>query len=240
VYGDTGANHSDDCAEGTGALTFDGIDDWIEIPNAPNLNSNTITVSAWVKPDDWQGMWGTYPPIVSSNEPNGFKLCLGSKASYETGQEWTPNNELTYFWTGWAWDYHSGLIMPPDLWTFVALVVEPTKGTLYLYDGFEVAASTNYEAHEAKAFDDKCFIGADVDHNNPGTNIYFDGTIDDVYFYDRALPPAEVLDLAGLSGTHYLGLEAWRPDADGDDTVNFDDYGVMADNWLKDVVWPSD
>ncbi|UCF42908.1 MAG: LamG domain-containing protein, partial [Planctomycetota bacterium] len=237
-YGVTGVHHTDDCAMGTGALTFDGFDDWITIPNAPNLNSNTVTVSAWVKPADWLGMWGTYPPIVASNEPNGFKICLGSKASYETGQEWMPNNELTYFWTGWAWDYHSGLIIPPDLWTFVALVVEPTKGTLYLYDSMKMSASTNYEDHEAKPFDNACFIGGHIDPNNPANNIYFTGLIDDVYFYGRALAPAEVLDLAGLSGTHHLGLEAWRPDADGDDTVNFDDYGIMADNWLKDLVWP--
>ncbi len=240
VWGNTATNHSADYVEGTGAMSLDGLDDWITIPNAPNLDSNTITVSAWVKPGSWQGMWGTYPPIVASNEPNGFKLCVGSKASYETGQEWMPNNELTYFWTGWSWDYHSGLIMAPDLWSFVALTVEPTKGTLYLYDGIEMSASTNYEAHVAKPFDNACFIGADVDHNAPSANIYFDGTIDDVYFYDRTLAAAEILDLAGLSGTHNLGLEAWRPDADGDDTVNFDDYGVMADNWLKDVLWPSD
>jgi hypothetical protein len=148
LYGDTGGNqncpgHSDDRVEGTGSMELDGIDDWITIPNAPNLDSNTITVSAWVKPGSWQGMWGTYPPIFSSNEPNGFKLSLGSKATYETGQEWMPNNELTYFWTGWSWDYHSGLIVAPDLWSFVALTVEPTKGTLYLYDGIKMSASAN-------------------------------------------------------------------------------------------------
>lgn len=235
--GVTGVHHADDSAVGTGALTFDGDDDWITIPNAPNLDSNTVTVSAWVKPGSWQGMWGTYPPIVSSNEPNGFKICIGSKASYETGAEWMPNNELTYFWTGWAWDYHSGLIMPPDVWSFVALVVEPTKGTLYLYDGFEAAASTNYEAHEAKPFDNACFIGADPNFLDE-SGVYFAGLIDDVYLYNRALETAEVLDLAGLSGTYNLALEPWRPDADDDDTVNFDDFGVMADNWLAEVRWP--
>jgi hypothetical protein len=237
-YGNTKTSHTADCMEGTGALTFDGVDDWITIPNAPNLDSNTITVSAWVKPGSWQGMWGTYPPIVASNEPNGFKLSLGSKATYETGQEWTPNNELTYFWTGWSWDYHSGLIVAPDLWSFVALVVEPTKGTLYCYDGMKMSTSTNYEAHVAKPFDNACFIGNDDVNTIDETVNCFGGLIDDVYFYGRALATAEILDLAGLSGTHNLGLEAWRPDADGDDTVNFDDYGVMADNWLKDVLWP--
>ncbi len=126
------------------------------------------------------------------------------------------------------------------MWSFTALVVEPTKGTLYLYDGLEAAASTNYEAHEAKPFDNTCYIGGHVDHNDPNLNIYFYGTIDDVYFYNRSLSPAEVLGLAGLSGTYDLGLEPWRPDADANDTVNFSDYTVTADNWLKEVLWPSD
>ncbi|MHC4911930.1 MAG: LamG domain-containing protein, partial [Planctomycetota bacterium] len=237
VYGDTGINHSDDFVEGTGALTLDGFINWIEIPNAPNINSNTITVSAWVKPDGMQGDYATYPPIVGSNEPNGFKLCFGSTASYLSGLEWAANNELTYFWTGYAWDLHSELIMPPDLWSFVALVVEPTKGTLYLYDGFEVAASTNHEPHLALPFNDKMYIGAQPNYAD-ASGVYLGCTIDDVYFYDRALPAAEVLDLAGLSGTHSLGLEPWRPDPSNDDKVNFDDYGVMADNWLVELTWP--
>jgi hypothetical protein len=209
------------------ALSFDGFDDYIELP-VLNLNSNTVTVSAWVRPDDWLGEMGTYPPIVSSNEPNGFKLCFGSTSNYEAGYEWSANNELTYYWTGWSWDYHSELIMPPNLWSFVALVVEPTKGTLYLYDGTEMAAAVNYEEHVAHAFNDVLFIG--------GYDL--DGAIDDVRIYNRSVSPEEILDLAGLSGTHYLGLEPWRPDADGDDTVNLNDYAVTADNWLEEVLWP--
>jgi hypothetical protein len=125
------------------------------------------------------------------------------------------------------------------LWTFVALVVEPTKGTLYLYDGFDMAASSNYEDHAPKAFDNTCFIAGDVNVASE-EGFYFDGTLDDVYFYSRALSPGEVLGLAGLSGTHHIGLEPWRPNADGDTTIDFLDFSVMADNWLKEVLWPSD
>jgi len=221
------AKHSvDPGAIGT-ALSFDGVDDYVEIP-ALNLDSNTVTVSAWVRPDDWLGPWGSYPPIVASNEPNGFKLSFGSTATYEAENMWMPNNELAYFWTGWSWEHHSELIMPPELWSFVALVVEPTKGTLYLSDGTEMSASVNYEEHVAKAFDDLVFIGG---------NTYI-GAIDDVRIYNRSLAPGEILDLAGLSGTHDIGLEPWRPDANGDDTVNLKDYAVTADNWLEDVMWP--
>jgi len=217
------------------ALSFDGFDDYVQLP-VLNLNSNTVTISAWVKPgpvtapfdDGWLGEMGTYPPIVSSNEPNGFNLCFGSTSEYKSGYEWEANNELTYYWTGWSWDFHSELIMPPNLWSFVALVVEPTKGTLYLYDGIGMRASVNHEEHVAQAFNDVLFIG--------GYDLF--GAIDDVRIYNRSVTPEEILDIAGLSGTHHLGLEPWRPDADGDDTVNLKDYAVTADNWLTEVEWP--
>jgi hypothetical protein len=221
------AKHSVDPGVIGKALWFDPGDDYIWIP-ALNLNSNTVTVSAWVKPYDWLGEGGSYPPIVSCNEPDGFKLCFGSTSEYKSGYEWEANNELTYYWTGWAWDHHSELIMPPDLWSFVALVVEPTKGTLYLYDGIEVAASVNHEEHLAKAFDDLVFIAGGG----------FDGAIDDVRIYNRSVAPEEILDIAGLSGTHHLGLEPWRPDADDDDSIDLTDYAATADNWLTEVKWP--
>ena len=211
------------------ALSFDGFDDYVQLP-VLNLNSNTVTVSAWVKPgpdDGWLGEGGSYPPIVSSNEPNGFKLCFGSTATYKSGYEWEANNELCYYWTGWSWDFHSELIMPPDMWSFVALVVEPTKGTLYLYDGIGMSASVNHEEHVAQSFNDIQFGGYDLV-----------GAIDDVRIYNRSVSPEEILDLAGLGGTHHLGLEPWRPDPDGDDTVNLKDYAVTADNWLEEVLWP--
>ncbi len=56
---------------------------------------------------------------------------------------------------------------------------------------------------------------------------------------DGALSPGEVLGLAGLSGTHYLELEPWRTDANDDDKVNFKDYSIMANNWLKEILWPA-
>ena len=208
---------------GTGALTFDGVDDYVEIP-VLNLNTNTMTISAWVKPD---GLQTIYSGIVG-NELDGVSLGFSSAATYAP-LEWSPNNELCYFWTGWAWDAHSGLIVPDDgRWSFVALVVEPTKGTLYLYDGISMRSSVNYEDHAVKAFSTTSYIGGAVK-----------GAIDDVHIYkNRALSPGEILGLAGLSGTHYLELEPWRPDANNDDKIDLKDFAVTADNWLEEILWP--
>jgi len=222
----TSKHHTDDCAEGTGALTFDGDDDYIEIP-VLDLNSNTVTISAWIKRNGDLGEGGSYPRIVSCNEPNGAAFTFGSTSEYAP-MEWSPNNELCYYWTGWSWDAHSGLIVPNQVWSFVALVVEPDKGTLYLYDGLSMKSSVNYEYHKVYDFNDVSFFGG----------AGFKGAMDDVYIYNRALSPEEILGLAGLSGTHYLALEPWRADANSDDKVDLKDYVIMARNWLKEVLWP--
>jgi len=46
------------------------------------------------------------------------------------------------------------------------------------------------------------------------------------------------LKIPGLSGEHYLALEPWRADANDDDKVDFQDYVIMAKNWLKEILWP--
>jgi hypothetical protein len=164
---------------------------------------------------------------VASSDANESAFGFSSTSRYAELQ-WQPNNELCYFWTGWSWDAHSGLIVPDDgRWSFVALVVEPTKGTLYLYDGLSMRSSVNYEAHAVKAFSTTSYIGGAVK-----------GAIDDVHIYNRALSPGEILGLAGLSGTRYLALEPWRPDANNDDKIDLRDFAVTADNWLEEILWP--
>jgi hypothetical protein len=214
------------------ALEFDGVDDYITLP-VFNLNTNTLTVSAWIKRDGDLGAWGSSPTVVGCNEPNGFALSFASTATYAE-QVWAANNELSYFWTGWSWDYHSDLIVPNGLWTFVALVVEPEKGTLYLYDGVELYASTNHEYHVPKAFSDMSLIGG-----GPAST-FFRGFMDDVRIYNRSLPAGEILSLAlqGSSGSQYLSLEWWRADADKSNRIDMLDFAIMADNWLKEIYWP--
>jgi len=208
------------------ALEFDGVDDYVEIP-VLDVNKNTLTVSAWVLPYRVQGM---YAGIVSCNEPNSLSFCFGSNAEYAE-PTWQGNNELCYYWTGWSWDFHSGLIVPYGIWSFVGLTIEPEKGTLYLYDGLSMSVSTNYETHVPRPLAEESYFG--------GKGGQFEGAIDDIYIYDRALSPGEMLYVAlGEPGSQYIPLEPWRADPDDNDKVNFQDFAIMGDNWLTEVLWP--
>ena len=189
-----------------------------------------------------------YSDPCDSNVPGTFAgLDFGSGGTYgfmDWGQ-WEINNELCYFWTidasgsdfEWSYDFHSGLIVPDELWSFVALVVEPDKATLYLDDG-TLQAATYYAPHYKEPFNGPTRFGDQMQFKN--NERLFKGAMDDVRIYDYSLTPGEILYLSqGASSSQYVTLPPGRPDADGDNKIDLKDYAVMANNWLKEILWPA-
>lgn len=173
------------------ALEFDGKDDDVSI-GALNLNSNTATISAWVKRN---GQEDVFSGIVYSRDGE----TIAGIGSGSTGEpDWEGNHELFYSWNDtedtWAW--HSGLIMPDKQWVFVALVLEPTKATLYLGRDGKLSSAVNTVNHGIEEFNGVTRIGHDKKPNFPPR--FFKGTIDDVRIYERALSQEEIEDLAKL------------------------------------------
>ncbi len=144
----------------------------VEIP-ALNVQTNTVTMTAWVKRDGNQADWAA---ILFSRE--------GSTVS---GMGFGPANELRYHWTDQYWDFVTGIVPPAQEWFFVALVVEPTQGTLY-YNGTGTSA-TNAAAHDPDPFDGALRIGQD---SQGGRDLK--GTVDDVRFYNKTLSAAEIME----------------------------------------------
>jgi hypothetical protein len=76
------------------------------------------------------------------------------------------------------------------------------------------------------------------------SNNYFDGLIDDVRIYNRALSQAEVADLAGRTGTFSQPLYLLLTPQDAgmnmydDGTINLADYALLVDMWLDELLWP--
>ena len=95
--------------------------------------------------------------------------------------------------------FQSGLIPVWGQWNFVALVIDPTKGTVYLDKGdgtgLQSAVFTPPQGNKTVIWDSPN-IGVDL-----GYDRWFNGSIDEVVVYDRALSPAEIanLDLLGTT-----------------------------------------
>ena len=84
------------------------------------LLTNTFTAMAWVRPD---GIQPDYTAIVIASGAGG-------------GFNFRQNNELGYHWPGGAWWWSSGLTVPQDQWSHVAMTVAPDGVRVYL-DGVE-------------------------------------------------------------------------------------------------------
>jgi len=163
-------------------------------------------------------------------------LQLGSDIS-----DWSVDYELSFMWTGYSWEWDSGLFVPPDEWTFVALTVAPDVAILYLLDGIAMQASRNYDTYEALSWHVPFHIADQMQFGPPTeSDRFFPGMIDDVRIYNQTLTHEEILSLAlqGSAGSWFQLLEPWRADADDSDDVDGYDLEIMGDNWLTEVLWP--
>lgn len=155
------------------AVNLDGVDDHVTVTEM-NLDSNTVTMTAWIRQGAVQNEWAG---IIFDNTGHAAGLTAG------------PAKELRYFWDGpvnnWSWS--SGLTPPDDTWTFVALVIEPTKATLYMNDGSGFQSSVRNTTHYPVNFN-TTYIGWESSRSER----HFAGSIDDARIYCKALSQTEL------------------------------------------------
>jgi hypothetical protein len=146
---------------------------------AMNISTNTMTLSAWIKPSQ-----------STNTDVSGLIFCRGTN-TLASGLHLSSSNELRYHWNGDQWGYSTGLTVPTNQWSHVALVVTPTQARLYL-NGVEAIHNVTLSAVN---FLHPFNIG--LDPNSNGRT--FKGRIDEVCIYNRALSKAEVRELMHLT-----------------------------------------
>ena len=66
----------------------------------------------------------------------------------------------------------------------------------------------------------------------------YDGLIDDFRIYDYALSGAEVA-YAATNGTGIFDQQLMLPaDLNNDNSIDFEDFAVLASDWLEKNLWP--
>ncbi|MFH0945871.1 MAG: LamG-like jellyroll fold domain-containing protein [Planctomycetota bacterium] len=159
------------------SVFFNGLNARVDIPPL-NINSNTVTITAWVK---ISGTARDYAGIVFSRDGNS--AC---------GLQMGVNEELRYTWNGdpatTAWN--SGLVLTSDVWAFCALVVEPHQATLYRVVSGVVTSATHHLAHSAEEFDGVTWIA-----QSGSSNASLRAHIDDVRIYNCSLTSLQIASL---------------------------------------------
>lgn len=157
---------------------------WINVP-ALNLNTNTVTITAWIYP---VGTTADYAGVCFYRSGGTVAgINYGGSVGANTGMiGYTWNNDQN------TWNWTSGLTLPANQWSFVALVVQPTSAVLYLLNTNGQQSATNTYTHLNQAFGGAGTIGTDS-YSSAGRA--FNGVIDEVAVFNSALPPAQIQSL---------------------------------------------
>jgi len=145
-----------------------------------NLNTNRVTMTAWIYPD------GAQADYCGLFEIGGGSAGFAYGGGVNAGQ-------LIHWWGGDGWDLVSDLVIPANEWSFVAVVVEPTKATLYLGTNGIVNSWENIAAHASETFGEIGQIGHQPGRG-PDSRV-FNGSVDEVAVFNYAFTPAQILNL---------------------------------------------
>lgn len=167
-------------------LELDGSGDYVAITDHLNLNSNTVTISAWIKPNGTPNDWAA------------ITFCRGGSTT--VGLSLRNDFELRYHWDGGGWNWSSGLYVPDNEWSHVALVITPTSRTVYLNG----VAAVHNTASNPEVFDATFMLGYDVN----STSRQFKGKIEEVAIYNESLTTEQIREIMHLTRTHTIPYNA--------------------------------
>jgi len=194
-----------------GALYFDGDGDYVDCGNDSSLNlTNNFSISAWLNSDN------TGPVLP---------ICKGNVPAWESGGAYSilciPSNGILAFYvrdsSNTEYGYATTAVSLNE-WTHI--VGTFSNGDIIVYKNGSFAAEGNLGAPTIHCNDGSFAIGAEGDGG-----MSFDGVIDDVRIYDRALSEAEVEAIA-----HPAILDPNCADLDAGGNVNLSDFTLLAEN----------
>jgi chitodextrinase len=156
------------------ALSFNGVDNLVAISGSASLNVTTgMTLEGWINPTATQSGWRT----MMQRQPDSYFLNASTSAGpLRPGGGGTINGDVSMV-TG-------PTASPVNSWTHLALTFEGTTLTLYV-NGTAVATQPAIGTLQTNS--NPLRIGGNVPYGE-----FFQGLIDEVRVYNRALSAAEI------------------------------------------------
>jgi N-acetylneuraminic acid mutarotase len=165
-----------------GALSFDGLDDYVSIPATADLDLVNLNISAWINTSNYRQDGFIFEKTSNGQVNSQYNLFLQYNSN---SLHWRTKPD--------SGNYHESRLATNTLtsWNFVSAS----------YDGItkQIFLNANLSTSDS-------FSGAIVQNPNgisligkhPPANYFFNGLIDDVRIYDRALSAQEVQALYNL------------------------------------------
>ena len=165
-----------------GSIVFDGVDDYISIPNSSSINPNTgsFSIVVWVNSDpsiagDGWDLWaakrvsGSNGYYIGVNNPSGAKFVLGNDASSRT-----DTGFVTYTY---------------NTWTMFTGVLDRAANTQTIIKNNNVESSSVTPSGGNYYNTGVLSIGGDFGN---ASQFYVNGKIPIVQIYNKALSAAEI------------------------------------------------
>ena len=155
------------------AFSFNGIDAYVEVPDNASLNPTAVTVDAWINPSD---VSGNHDIVFKGNHEYLMQLrngtiLFGSKDG-----------------TGNYTEFQGSLNVPANTWSHVAITHDGATRRIYVNGVLDPVTQSQTGL----------FTG-DTDTLKIGRHFFaidfFNGLIDEVEVFNRALSPAEIASI---------------------------------------------
>jgi hypothetical protein len=198
------------------ALSFDGFDDYVEIPGLLGQPKD-ITISVWAN-------------LSASDTSGGEAVSLGNYVAFRLDNIMN-NGANGFYYDGTNWQStNTGKFYAGTGWHHFAYVVDDINNIQKVYvDGIVMGSTAYTQSISYVGLGSNTFIGK---HGNGISNYDFNGLIDDVRIYHRALSDREVLNLYGL-------VSYWKFDegsgVTADDSVGGNDGTIIGATWTAGI-----
>lgn len=168
------------------ALSFDGVDDYVPVYNQTIFQLTRGAVSAWIKTGN---AGSSYRAIVVKQNAYGMFL---------------KDNVLEIYDWGATLDRTTGINLADNAWHHVLFTFNSgvTNGTFMYIDGVLKLTTTMTVSAQATGLDIACG-GLSVGTGDTCDHQFFQGSIDDVRLYNRALSSGEVSRLYNQTQSKY-------------------------------------
>ena len=160
------------------AYSFDGTNDYIEYPIGLLSGAGEFSISLWINTSS-----STESRIIQQRDSNGYngEYMLNLKSSGKLN--------LQTYKSGYKWGGTTTSTINDSNWHHVCFVQKDNGGSLYL-DG-SLKFTDNSSGKVELLFSTKTYVGGDKRNNNR----FFNGKVDELRIYNRALTSTEISSL---------------------------------------------